>query len=107
MEAEWLLLAVWWQGEVGNIFKATPMALKKQEIIMDFFTYLISGFLIAKFYFAKSKVQKILLGAACLVVSLVINYQANREFGWGMFFHVAGAFLILIALDYISKIKNR
>lgn len=74
---------------------------------MDFVTYLISGFLFTKFYFSKSKVHKMLLGAACLVVSLVINYQANREFGWGMFFHVAGAFLILIALHHISKIKNR
>ena len=107
MEEEWLLLVVWQQEAVGNISQSHFSGFEKREGIMDFIAYLISGFLIVKFYFAKSKIQKLFFGFSCLVVSLIIRYQAIREFDLGMFFHVFGAFLILIALNYVSKIKIR
>lgn len=73
---------------------------------MDFFVYSISGFIIVKYFFSKNRIEKIILGLSCLIISVVIRYEAVKVFDWGMFFHVGGAFFILLLLDFLSKIRK-
>jgi hypothetical protein len=74
---------------------------------MNFFAYSLSGFLIARYFFSKNKIEEIFLGSLCVLISMFIRYEATNKFDLGMTLHIGGVIVILFLIALYKNKKNK